>query len=189
MRAHTREATTWGRIMQDISGFTPEEIAELRKLLDIERIRKVANLYSHYQDGRDFDGLASLYAEDAVCDWGPDGTWVGRAKIAAALRGSYVGRQPYDGLHVTTNHWIELTGPDSARSRSYLTDAVLIDKSGPMNHPGFPANPILLYALYENEYRRVDAEWQISRSVIHFLWSKRVTQEGFPDPMPASAIG
>ena len=175
--------------MREIQAFTADEIAEVRKLLDIERIRKVANLYSHYQDSRNFDGLAMLYAEDAVCDWGPYGTYVGRAKIDEALRGSYVGRLPYDGLHVTTNHWIELTGSETARSRSYLTDTVLIDKSGPMNHPGFPANPVLLYALYENEYRRVGSEWQISHSIIHFLWSKRVTPDSFPEAMAASPIG
>ena len=175
--------------MQDNPSFTPEEIAELRKLLDVEKIRKVANLYSHHMDSRENDLLAELYAEDAVCEWGAYGTYSGREQIREAMKGAYAGRQPYDGLHVTTNHWIEIAGPGTARSRSYLTDTVLIDKTGPMNHPGFPANPILLYALYENEHRLVGSEWKISRSVIQFLWSKRVTQDGFPGEMRASAIG
>ena len=39
------------------SPFTPDEIVELRKLLEIEKIRKVKNFYSHLMDMRDIDAL------------------------------------------------------------------------------------------------------------------------------------
>ena len=58
--------------------FTSEEIKELRTLLEIEKIKKTKLLYSQLMDSRDIDGLAERFAEDAICEVGPDyGVWTG----------------------------------------------------------------------------------------------------------------
>ena len=51
-------------------------------LLEIERIRKLRVLYSYYLDAGEFDALAALFCEDAVCEFGPFGVWTGRSTIA-----------------------------------------------------------------------------------------------------------
>lgn len=167
--------------------FTREEIQDLRDLLELEKIRKSVLLYSHFMDSRNWDAMAQLYAEDAVCEWGPYGHFEGRERIHRQLVDAHLDRIPYDGFHCTTNVWAELSGPDTARSRCYLIDVWPSDVIGPISHPGYPENPILLYAIYENEHRRIDGEWKITRSEIHFSWPKRVVGDDFPRPMPSQA--
>lgn len=160
-----------------------EEVAALRRLIEIEKIRQVANLYSQLMDGREWDRMAGLYTEDALCEWGPYGTWHGRAAVHRALVDGHPGRLPFDGLHITTNLQVELTGPDTAVSRNYLTDFWQRregEADGPISHPGWPANPVILYAIYDNDYRKEADEWRIARSQIQFLWPKRDVREGFP---------
>src|SRR5579863_3103266 len=161
--------------------FTAEEIVELRKLLDIEKIRKAKLLYSHLMDGRDYDGLAQLYAEDAVGEWGPFGTWHGRAAIHERMLTEYSGGLPYDGLHFTTNMWVELTGPTTAISRCYLHDV--------LNEPNPRTNPVIYFAIYDEDWEKIAGEWKIKRSRIQFLWPERLPYEGFPRPMAVTAIG
>ena len=53
-------------------------VAELQ---EVEAIRKLRALYAHRLDGHDWDGLAELFAEDAVCEFtGGVGysDWIGR---------------------------------------------------------------------------------------------------------------
>lgn len=169
--------------------FTAEEMVELRRLLEIEKIRKVVQLYSHMMDGRDWKALSELYTEDAVGAWGPYGTFRGRAAIYNALVGAHVGRLPYDGFHITTNLWVELTGRDTAISRVYLTDMWPATQLGPITHPGYPTNPVLLYALYENEYKKIGGDWQISRSAINFTWPERAVHNDFPRHIDRTSIG
>ena len=175
--------------MQEQGPFSPEEIAELRKLLEVEKVRKVAQLYSQLMDARDWEAMARLYTEDAVCDWGPYGALHGRGAIHEQLVAAHPGRRPYDGFHITSNLWVELTGPDAAISRNYLTDVWPGEERGPICHDGWPANPVVLYAVYENDYRKTGAEWMISRSTIQFVWPERIVSEDFPRKMTPTSIG
>jgi hypothetical protein len=175
--------------MPDASPFTPQEITELRRLLDVEKVRKVAELYSHLMDGRDWEAMAELYAHDAVCEWGPYGSLKGRENIREQLIAGHPGRLPYDGLHITSNLWVEITGADTAVSRNYLTDMWPSDEIGPISHDGYPFNPIVLYAIYENDYRKREDEWLISRSRIQFVWPERIVSEDFPRALPRSPVG
>lgn len=175
--------------MPDSSPFTPDEIADLRGLLEIEKVRMIAQLYSQLMDSRDFSAMADLYTEDAICDWGPYGSLQGRDQIREQLIAAHPGRLPYDGLHITTNLCIAMTGPDSAQSRNYLTDMWPSEEIGPISHEGYPANPVILYAIYENDYQKVGRDWKISRSAIQFIWPERITSDGFPRELPGSQIG
>ena len=52
----------------------------IEELLEIEEIKNLRIMYSHYFDGGQIDALASLFTEDAVCEFTEDygGNWVGR---------------------------------------------------------------------------------------------------------------
>ena len=160
--------------------FTAEEIRELRTLLEIEKIRKVKLLYSQLMDSRDVDGLAEIFAEDAVCEFGPYGTWRGRDEIRANYHEVFKDAIPYDGIHATTNQWVELTGPATAASRTYLIDVV--------HEPDPRTNPVIWYGLYDEVFGKIDSEWKITRCSLEFLWPKRMVSEGWPGPFPGKGI-
>ena len=175
--------------MADDPAFTADEIAELRRLLDIEKIRQVKTLYSQLMDARDWQRLSTIFAEDVVAELGAYGTLNGRAAVTDAISGEGAdqdgvlpslmrGRAPYDGLHMTTNMWIELTGPDSAIARTYLHD-VLFE-----SHPRI--NPLFMYGIYDEDYVKRDGAWQIARFRVQFLWPERAVAADFPRGMAAS---
>jgi len=160
---------------------TQSSIAKLLHLLDVEDIRKLKLQYAHLMDTLDIDGLANLFTEDAICHFGPYGEWVGRDVI----RQNYVAAMaevvsaPLGSLHHICNHWVELKDEVSAVGRSYLIDVVTERAAN--------VNPVLCYALYDEEYRKVNDMWKISFSCIQFLWPERNTNEavlaGFPPPV------
>lgn len=134
----------------------------LQQLSDIEAIRRAKAMYSWNYDSLDLEGLLSLFTKDAVCDFGPYGTWVG----IDAIRDGYkvnLAREgtPFSTIHAMANQVIELQG-DTAHSRCFLLDIVM----GAGNE-----NPLRLLGIYDEDFRRVDGRWLISRSRIDFLWT------------------
>jgi hypothetical protein len=145
------------------------------KLLDIEEIRKLRILYSHYLDSNDVDNLMTLFTEDAVCDFG-FGLWHDHdtfRKNWAEVHRQYDknGKGTYPYMHAICNHWIELTGPDIAEGRCYLTDWVTADAKG---------NPLLLLAVYADEYKRDGGRWKFNRCRIDYIWPDRNVGGGHP---------
>ena len=149
--------------------------SDLAKLVDIEDIKRLRILYSHLLDTNDLDRLVGLFTEDAVCDFGL-GIWTGRnelrdnwAKVHTQYDTNGTGSYPY--LHSVTNHWIELTGPDSAEGRCYLLDWVTaqIDR-----------NPLLLLGVYADVYRKEAGVWRISHCRIDYVWPNRQVVGGVP---------
>jgi hypothetical protein len=67
----------------------------VEELLEIEEIKQLRVLYSHYLDGGDLEGLVDLFCEDAVCEFGENygGDWVGRD----AIRQNYA---PYTSVDI-----------------------------------------------------------------------------------------
>ncbi len=158
------------------SPFTPDEIVELRKLLEIEKIRKVKNFYSHLMDMRDIDALIKICTDDCVCEYGPYGVWRGRKEIYDGWKAVFAGGVPYGGFHATTNQWIELTSPTTAVSRCYLHDI--------SNEPDPRSNPVVWYGVYDENYVKIDGEWKMSFCRLEFLWPKRQVSDEFPRTMP-----
>ena len=157
--------------------FTPDEIRELRTLLEIEKIKKVKLLYSQLMDSRDIEALAEIVTDDAVCEFGPYGTWTGRTAIYEGWAAVFKERLAYTGFHATTNQWVELTSDTTARSRSYLHD---------ISHAPDPrANPVVWYGIYDEDYRKVDGHWKIAFCRLEFLWPQRLVSGEFPREMTA----
>ena len=138
----------------------------LRGLLDREAIRDLRTLYAHHLDSNDIVALDRVFAKDAVVE-----VTVGRMEgidaIRAGLRDAYTlydrdhrGRYPF--MHAITNHWVKLTGPDTAEGKCYLIDFETASKPDP--------NPLLLLGLYTDEYMRIDGEWRITLTRLEVIW-------------------
>lgn len=157
--------------------FTSDEIQELRQLLDKEKIRKLKQLYSHLMDSGQIDALANLFTEDAVCEFGPEyGNWEGRETIRTNYHGVFDAQDQFSAMHHITNHYIDMTGPDSAVGRSYLIDVVTT--TSPEDQP------IVWFGLYDEQYQKVDGNWLIKKCSLQFLWPSRMTMPEFETPYP-----
>ena len=138
-------------------------------LWDLEQIKKLRILYSHYLDTNELDKLTSLFTEDAECDFARGGIWKGHEALRRGFAEAHTqydtnrhGTYPY--LHSVTNHWVELTGPATAEGSCYLLDWVtsLVDRS-----------PLLLLGIYVDAYRKDAGIWRFSQCRIDFIWPNR----------------
>ena len=139
----------------------------IEQLLEKEAIKEVRVMYSHYFDGKNLDGLVDLFADDAVCEFGPEygGDWVGKAQIRENYGRFTSGAGPEFGvLHAVTNPWIRLIDATTANGRWYLLDLRTTEGV---------ENPLILFGVYDDVYRKIDGRWRISRTRIDFLWPKR----------------
>lgn len=143
-------------------------------LLEVEAIRKLRVLYSYFLDAAELDRLVALFTEDAVCEFGPYGVWRGRETISDNYRKVIqpsIDRGGFSTLHANTNHWVELTGSDTAVGRVYLIDLALNDPE---------KNPLIWLGVYDEAYRRTEAGWRIARSSLQFMWPQRHLTPDFP---------
>jgi len=155
---------------------------EYTELMDIEAIKKLRILYSHLLDTKDLDRLTGLFTEDAVCNFGGGrGIWTGREELRRNWAGVHTefdtnraGSYPF--LHAVTNHWVELTGPNSAEGRCYLLDWVTaqVDR-----------NPLLVLGIYADIYRKESGTWRISYCRIDYVWPERDVVGGAPGGLRA----
>lgn len=147
----------------------------VEELLEIEEIKKLRIMYSHYLDGGDVDSLASLFCEDAVCEFGEayGGDWIGRETIRknyAAFATDAIA--PFSFAHAVTNPWIRMLSEDRANGRWYFLDLNLFEGT---------ENPLKLFGIYDDVYQKIDAEWFIARTRIDFIWPRR-EYKGLRDP-------
>ena len=159
-------------------------MTELEEFLEIERIKKLRILYSHYFDSNDLDRMVDLFTDDVICEFGPYGVWHGKAEMRKNYEDVHahwdkLKRGPYPYMHITTNHWVEITGPESAEGRCYLIDTVTADQE---------RNALLLLGIYDDEYKKVAGKWKIHRTRLDFVWPDYSVVGGVPGrrvPAPA----
>lgn len=159
--------------MSNDNPFSPEEVAKLRRLLEMEAIREVRKNYATYLDTLQIDKLANLYTEHALCEFGPYGEWRGRETIRENYRGvmSGEGAALFNSMHHSTNHCVELVSAHKATGRSYLIDVVTTS--------GKTEQPVLWYGVYDEAYEKVGEKWLIDRCSLQFLWPERHLSESF----------
>lgn len=139
----------------------------IEELLEIEEIKKLRIMYGHYFDGGDLDNLVALFCEDAVCEFGEayGGDWVGRDAIRAGYCNYATPENPpHSFMHAVTNPWIRLLSDTEANGRWYLLDLNLREDA---------ENPLALFGIYDDAYRKEGGKWLISRTRIDFLWPRR----------------
>ena len=147
----------------------------IEELLEIEAIKNVRIMYSHHYDGQNVDELCALFTDDAVCEFGPDfgGDWVGIEQIHANFSEYATSEGPvYGVLHAVTNPVIKLINDDTANGRWYLLDLRTTEGVD---------NPLILFGIYDDVYKKISGEWKIHRTKIDFLWPKR-HYSGYRDP-------
>ena len=139
----------------------------IEEIVEKDAIRELRTLYSHYFDGQDLDALVDLFTDDAVCEFGPDygGDWVGKAAIREKFA-TYMAREgpPFGVMHAVTNPWVRLIDAQWANGRCYLLDLRTTEGVD---------NPLILFGIYDDVYRKTDGRWRIHRTRIDFLWPKR----------------
>lgn len=141
----------------------------IKGLLDREEIRNLRTLYAHHLDSNNIAALDQVFSADAVVEV-TVGKMEGIAAIRAGLNDAFKlfdrdHRGSYPFLHAIVNHWVMLTGPDTAEGRCYLIDFETASKPDP--------NPLLLLGLYADEYRRIDGQWRITRTRLEVVWPER----------------
>ena len=107
------------------AGSDPGDIAtRLRRLEDLEQIRRLFTEYKIVLDRHDFAAYADLFAEDGEFVAGP-GVAKGRAAIREMVEAmpssGLLARAPGDDYHVIVNPLIELDPGDSDRAHAELT--------------------------------------------------------------------
>jgi hypothetical protein len=140
--------------------------SSIEEQLEIEAIKKLRSLYSHHLDAHEFDELALLFTEDAICDFTPrqPKIWVGRQEIRTGFASvPKPGAPAYGFRHGVTNPWIELSGSDAARGRWLLLDLLTEPQT---------TNALLIVGIYDDEYRKVDGAWFLHRTRIDHLWQQ-----------------
>tara|TARA_B100001146_G_scaffold14478_1_gene11567 strand:+ start:1007 stop:1504 length:498 start_codon:yes stop_codon:yes gene_type:complete len=157
--------------MTDRSELTESDIKKIKNLIEIEDIKKMRLHYSYFMDIRDLDKLMEVFAEGALCEYGPYGEWRGKETILNNYKETFKETMdnPFASMHVNTNHLVEITGPTSAKGRVYLVDIVTDVKPD--------ENPFLWFALYDEEYEKIDNSWKIKRTSLEFFWPERHVQD------------
>jgi ketosteroid isomerase-like protein len=150
-----------------VEPFSESEISRLRTLLEVEAIRQLRIDYSLAMDLRDIEGLIKLFCDDALCEYGPYGSWSGKQVIQDNYQATFSGElaAPFTSLHINTNHNVEILSDSHATGQCYLTDIV--------THVAADENPILWFALYDEEYRKEGGQWKFARSSLQFFWPER----------------
>jgi hypothetical protein len=145
-------------------------------LIALEEVRQLRGAYCAYLDHHELDALVGLFTEDAVCEFGDEfGRWNGREEI----RRGYVQAladigSRFDSMHVVTNPWITIEGPNRAHGRWYLID--LLARQAPhsaLSTRGGHDNPLLYLGVYEDDYVKVDGAWRFAHVKLHFLWPQK----------------
>ncbi len=147
----------------------------IEELLEVETIKKLRTLYSYYLDAGELDSLVDLFTDDAVCEFGPYGTWTGKPMIAEnyeRVERPILEKGGFQSLHANTNHWVEITGDDTAVGRVYLIDLTLQAAADQV--------PIIWLGIYDESYRKVGGKWKISKSSLQFMWPQRHLTPDFP---------
>ena len=134
----------------------------IEELASLEEIRQLRYTYSWCYDSGDLDGLVAIFTDDAICGFGPYGTWTGMEEIREGFRNSFQATGvPGTTMHAVTNPIIQLND-DQATGKWFLIDLIL---------GAGDENPLRIVAYYDDGYRRDRGRWRISRSDIRFIWT------------------
>ena len=129
--------------------------ARLRRLEDVEAIRRLKHRYASYcDDGYDADRLVELFLENAVWDGGMLGRFEGTEAIRRFFQ-SCSKAVPF-AIHQVTNEVLDVDG-DRATGRWYLWEPLVFAKGDA---------GMWMAGRYDDVYRRVNGEWRFETVAI-----------------------
>jgi hypothetical protein len=103
-------------------------------LREIEAIKRTRTLGARHSDAGDYAALAALYTADAVCEFGPYGTWDDQSRFESGFREAeapFATAGPYANLHAVVNHIVELTGAETATGLDFVTGDMMREGGNP----------------------------------------------------------
>jgi ketosteroid isomerase-like protein len=128
----------------------------LARIEDRIAIAELRHEYCYRADDRDWDGFAALFTEDAHLDFGPVGTFDGRASVRRFAE-EIVGSEHPFLVHMLHNPVIDVDG-DTATGQWYVeVPCTFADGSA-----GW------IQGRYDDTYRRVDGEWRFAEVLTEF---------------------
>jgi hypothetical protein len=149
----------------------------VKKLLEIEEIKKLHARYTFWVDERRWDEVVDLFAEDAIGEWafgkaGSRGKHVGRKEIARFFK-ELVPKEASMFRHMVIQPVIEIDG-ERARAEWYMFGF------GTYNLPE-GATPAWMHGKYENELVKREGKWKFKhlkfvftfQTPYHDGWVKR----------------
>ena len=132
--------------------------ARMKRLEDIEEIKRLMNLYCYHADNRDGANWSAVFTEDGVFETDIYGTYKGRDTIEALEHRSFA-------IHYNNNPIIDIDG-DSAVGKWLLLMPCSFDEEGGGKRAVWAA------AKYENELARVEGRWLFKKvKLISIMWS------------------
>jgi ketosteroid isomerase-like protein len=117
---------------------------------DRDDIIDVTVRYATAIDSRQWDLLSTVFADDAVLDYGEVGQWNGADAVIEFMELAHRGAQ--HTMHRMTNQVIAVDG-DTAHARTYVDALILADGGAGVNAIGF----------YDDDLARTAAGWRITR--------------------------
>lgn len=128
----------------------------IRRLIDIEEIKRLKARYFRMLDTKDWDGFGQVFTRDAVLEVPEAGMRVqGREAIVDAVRTPLTGATTVHHGHMPE---IDVTGPDTARGTWAMFDYVEWPAAADGARQGLHG-----YGHYVEEYAREDGQWRIAR--------------------------
>jgi len=146
---------------------------DLQTLLDIESIKQLRYTFAWCLETSQPDKLADLFTQDGVIEVGPWGKMEGQDAIRRGYGKAYRHGEQFTAVHAVTNPRIFVNG-DTATGTWYLLDCTLREKD---------SQPLQIVGLYDEDYRKRDGEWRISRLHLKFLWSSHAGHITPDNPM------
>lgn len=134
---------------------------------DVEDIKQLKITYCSLLDARLVDDLVELFTDDATCEFEAvfgseeEGRWEGKEAIRRGYQTKWGDTgSPWTSIHAVTNAVVQVDG-DTATGRHYLLDYLMVVPD---------RTPLTLLGIYDEEYRREDGSWRISRCRIEVLY-------------------
>jgi ketosteroid isomerase-like protein len=146
-------------------------LARAQRLADAAEIKRLQCIYGYYLDRSDWDAVVDILTDDVVAEYGNSGVFRGKDHVRALLYGIGYGKS---GLRVgQLRDHIQLqpvvdVAPDGQTARGRWKALVLLGQYG--DYARWQTGP------YENEYRRENGRWKISR--IHWYETFTVPYKG-----------
>ena len=134
----------------------------VRRLEDMEAIKRLKYKYMRCVDAKLYDGIAECFTEDATATYeGGKHSLAGRDAILDFLRG---GLSAVVTAHHVHHPEIDITSTTAARATWALEDYVIDLKSNYSLHGA---------AFYEDEYARINGQWKIKHTGFKRIYWER----------------
>jgi hypothetical protein len=150
--------------------------------LDLKDIERLQRSYGYYIDQSDWDNVVDLLTDDAIAEYALSGVYVGKKSIRGLLYAIGYGQRglrPQQLREHTQLQPVVTLSPDGRTARGRWRALVLLGQFN--DYARWQAGP------YENEYRKENGKWKISR--IHWYETYTVPfRGGWTTSMPATNV-